>query len=156
MHNDGLMLIWCYVTYIATLRNSGALYDAIGNYDSGFYFSGLMIFISGIMLFALPLMERNRDKNRSVSESQDSKEVGDRFKVVAVALNYMTYSCIESFQMRFRKQNLIFALANECRVDLSKNLDTNTEVPAQPWDSQIPGTFPIAIIGTRGGRRDDT
>ena len=71
--------------------NSGALYDAIGNYDSGFYFSGLMIFISGIMLFALPLMERNRDKISSVSESQDSMDVDEKFKVVAEALYYNTY-----------------------------------------------------------------
>ena len=73
------------MTFITTLRNSGALYDAIGNYDSGFYFSGLTIFISGIMLFALPLMETNRDKNRIVSESQDSKDIGDIIKVTAVA-----------------------------------------------------------------------
>ena len=105
------------------------------------------MFISGIMLFALPLMERNRDKNRNVSESQDSKEVGDKFKVKAVVLNYTTYSCVESFQKRFRKQNLIFALANECRVDLSKNFETNIEVPTQPWDSrEINDNEEVAII----------
>ena len=48
-----------------------------------------MIFISGVMLFALPLMDRSRDKIRSVSDSQDSKDVGNKSKVVAVALNYM-------------------------------------------------------------------
>ena len=58
--------------------NSGALYDAIGNYDSGFYFSGAMIFISGIMLFALPWMERNRRRKRSAKRSQDgNNDVGD-------------------------------------------------------------------------------
>ena len=43
---------------------SGALYDAIGNYESGFYFAGTMIFISGVMLFVLPWMERKRDERR--------------------------------------------------------------------------------------------
>ena len=43
----------------------GALYDAIGNYDSGFYFAGLMIFISGVMLFALPAMQKKRAKKAS-------------------------------------------------------------------------------------------
>ena len=152
------------MTDIPTKRNSGALYDAIGNYDSGFYFSGLMIFISGIMLFALPLMERDRVKNRSGCENQDITDVGEKFKVAAVAVNCTPSSFVlllESFQKRYRKKNLIFAFAQECKVSPSKNLDTNAGVPAQSWDSRIPGTFPvdstsIAIIGTRGGRRDDT
>jgi ABC-type uncharacterized transport system permease subunit len=38
----------------------GGLYDAMGNYDTGFYFAGAMIFISGIMLFALPWMQRGK------------------------------------------------------------------------------------------------
>ena len=58
-------------------HNAGALYDAIGNYDSGFYFSGAMIFISGIMLFALPWMERNRRRKRSAKKCHDGNDVGD-------------------------------------------------------------------------------
>jgi hypothetical protein len=34
------------------------LYDAIGDYDAGFYFSGSVIFLSGIMLFAIPTLQR--------------------------------------------------------------------------------------------------
>ena len=52
--------------------NSGALYDAIGNYDSGFYFSGAMIFISGVMLFALPWMTRNRRRKRAAKKCHDA------------------------------------------------------------------------------------
>lgn len=45
-------------------RFSGALYDAIGNYESGFYFAGTMIFISGVMLFVLPWMEKKKKERR--------------------------------------------------------------------------------------------
>ena len=54
-----------FVSEIATANISpvsGALYDAIGNYESGFYFAGAMIFISGVMLFILPWMERRKEK----------------------------------------------------------------------------------------------
>jgi hypothetical protein len=37
---------------------SGALYDSIGDFDVGFYFSGAVIFLSGAMLFAIPSMQR--------------------------------------------------------------------------------------------------
>ena len=41
----------------------GALYDSIGDFDAGFYFSGTMIFLSGIMLFAIPSMQRQAQTN---------------------------------------------------------------------------------------------
>ena len=41
---------------------TGWLYDATGNYEIGFYFSGVMIFLSGVMLFVIPWIERKRDK----------------------------------------------------------------------------------------------
>jgi hypothetical protein len=37
---------------------AGALYDSIGDFDVGFYFSGAVIFLSGAMLFAIPSMQR--------------------------------------------------------------------------------------------------
>jgi hypothetical protein len=49
------------------LQISGSLYDAIGNYESGFYFSGTMIFISGVMLFVLPWMQRRQAAQNLVS-----------------------------------------------------------------------------------------
>jgi hypothetical protein len=49
------------------LKISGSLYDAIGNYESGFYFSGTMIFISGVMLFVLPWMQRRQAAQNLVS-----------------------------------------------------------------------------------------
>ena len=62
------------VNNIPTLCNSGGLYDAIGNYDSGFYLCGAMIYISGIMLFALPWMKRRRRK-RGIKKCQQYKNV---------------------------------------------------------------------------------
>ena len=63
---------------IPTSCNSGALYDRIGNYDSGFYLCGAMIYISGIMLFALPWMERNRRRKRAAEKCHESKDVCDK------------------------------------------------------------------------------
>jgi hypothetical protein len=36
----------------------GLLYDATQSYDYGFYLAGLTIFVSGVMLFALPAIQR--------------------------------------------------------------------------------------------------
>ena len=49
----------------------GALYDMFGNYESGFYFAGTMIFISGVMLFVLPWMERRRDEKLLARAQQE-------------------------------------------------------------------------------------
>jgi hypothetical protein len=40
------------------------LYDLLGNYDAGFYFSGTMIFLSGAMLFAIPSLQRRLDRRK--------------------------------------------------------------------------------------------
>ena len=44
---------------------TGWLYDATGSYDIGFYFAGVMIFLSGVMLFAIPWIEKKRDKDQA-------------------------------------------------------------------------------------------
>ena len=36
----------------------GAFFDATGDYDAGFYFAGAMMFVSGIMLFLLPMIKQ--------------------------------------------------------------------------------------------------
>ena len=41
----------------------GWLYDATGSYDIGFYFAGVMIFLSGVMLFAIPWIEKRKEKD---------------------------------------------------------------------------------------------
>ena len=49
---------------------AGALYDTMGNYDAGFYFAGVMIFLSGAMLFFIPMLQRrinNKPKFRNVN-----------------------------------------------------------------------------------------
>ena len=54
-HLDLILLIFIL------LLSLGWLYDATGNYDIGFYFAGVMIFLSGFMLFAIPWIEKKRD-----------------------------------------------------------------------------------------------
>ena len=47
------------MTFIAI--SIGALHDATGDYDAGFYFAGTMILVSGIMLFLLPRKQRKTE-----------------------------------------------------------------------------------------------
>ena len=49
------------------------MYDELGNYESGFYFAGAMIFISGAMLFILPKMQKNREK---IALRKENEELG--------------------------------------------------------------------------------
>ena len=55
---------------------TGALYDWIGDYDAGFYFAGSMIFVSGAMLFAIPLIQK-RIANKKPSFKIHSGGHGD-------------------------------------------------------------------------------
>ena len=41
---------------------SGFLYDHFKNYHAGYYFAGAMIFLSGVMLFALPYLQKRQQK----------------------------------------------------------------------------------------------
>jgi len=52
----------------------GALYDSIGNYESGFYFAGSMIFFSGIILFLLPWIKKRELAKASIN-SQKVKSI---------------------------------------------------------------------------------
>ena len=47
------------MTFIAI--SIGALHDATGDYDAGFYFAGATILVSGIMLFLLPRKQRKTE-----------------------------------------------------------------------------------------------
>ena len=47
------------MTFIAI--SIGALHDATGDYDAGFYFAGATILVSGIMLFVLPRKQRKTE-----------------------------------------------------------------------------------------------
>ena len=61
-----------------SLTFSGWLYDATGNYDVGFYFAGVMIFLSGVMLFAIPWLERKRDEERGETDVEDVERYIDQ------------------------------------------------------------------------------
>merc|ERR1711997_816391 len=50
----GLLLLFQGIASVMGPPIIGKLYDYTGSYDTGFYFSGAMIFISGAMLFAIP------------------------------------------------------------------------------------------------------
>ena len=52
---------------------AGALYDALGNYDAGFYFAGTMIFISGAMLFAIPVLQRKLETKKPTFDITSGK-----------------------------------------------------------------------------------
>ena len=44
----------------------------MGSYDVGFYFAGAMVFISGIMLFAIPLVSRRQEASSSSALTSSS------------------------------------------------------------------------------------
>ena len=49
------------------------MYDVLGAYSYGFYFSGAMIFLSGVMLFALPKLQRKQaEQNKDIYEEEES------------------------------------------------------------------------------------
>ena len=52
----------------------------LGNYESGFYFSGAMIFISGVMLFVLPRMQR---KQKQKNPEFPDETFDDKFPKIA-------------------------------------------------------------------------
>jgi len=52
---------------------TGALYDALGNYDAGFYFAGTMIFISGAMLFAIPALQKRLETKKPTFDITSGK-----------------------------------------------------------------------------------
>ena len=58
---------------------SGALYDALGDYDAGFYFAGTMIFISGAMLFAIPVLQRKLERKKPTFDITSGKGQDDEF-----------------------------------------------------------------------------
>lgn len=68
----GLLLLFQGIASVLGPPFCGWLYDQVGNYEGGFYFSGAVIFISGVMLFVLPKMMRKRDEKYE-------QDVEDRF-----------------------------------------------------------------------------
>jgi len=60
----GLLLLFQGVASVMGPPLIGALYDGTGSYDAGFYLAGTMIFLSGAMLFAVPLIQKKMRKNK--------------------------------------------------------------------------------------------
>jgi len=69
----GLLLMFQGIASVIGPPFTGALYDALGNYDAGFYFAGTMIFISGAMLFAIPVLQRKLETKKPTFDITSGK-----------------------------------------------------------------------------------
>ncbi|CAB4063538.1 SLC16A14 [Lepeophtheirus salmonis] len=63
-HGFGLLLLFQGIASVIGPPIIGGLKDWLGTYDVGFYLAGFIIFVSGVMLFILPWMQR-RDKKKT-------------------------------------------------------------------------------------------
>ena len=63
---------WTFISTQNEFDFAGWLYDVLGAYSYGFYFSGAMIFLSGVMLFALPkLQQKQAQQNKDIYEEEE-------------------------------------------------------------------------------------
>jgi len=69
----GLLLMFQGIASVIGPPFTGALYDALGNYDAGFYFAGTMIFISGAMLFAIPALQKRLETKKPTFDITSGK-----------------------------------------------------------------------------------
>jgi len=69
----GLLLMFQGIASVIGPPFTGALYDALGNYDAGFYFAGTMIFISGAMLFAIPVLQQRLERKKPTFDITSGK-----------------------------------------------------------------------------------
>ncbi|XP_054718074.1 monocarboxylate transporter 12-B-like [Uloborus diversus] len=67
----GLLLLFEGVACLIGPPITGWLHDYTGSYDPGFYVSGAMIAVSGLMLFYIPCVQRYFQKNKHVQEHVD-------------------------------------------------------------------------------------
>ena len=52
---------------------SGTLYDITGRYDWTFGFCGVCLFVSGIMLFAIPFIQKDKPKEVRLENGKDKQ-----------------------------------------------------------------------------------
>jgi MFS family permease len=69
----GLLLMFQGIASVIGPPFTGALYDTLGDYDAGFYFAGTMIFISGAMLFAIPVLQRKLERKKPTFDITSGK-----------------------------------------------------------------------------------
>jgi len=58
----GLLMLFQGIASVIGPPFIGFLYDHFKNYHAGYYFAGAMIFLSGVMLFALPHLQKRQQK----------------------------------------------------------------------------------------------
>merc|ERR1719400_612739 len=58
----GLLMLFQGIASVIGPPFIGFLYDHFKNYHAGYYFAGAMIFLSGVMLFALPSLIKRQQK----------------------------------------------------------------------------------------------
>lgn len=75
----GLLLMFQGIASVIGPPFTGALYDTLGDYDAGFYFAGTMIFISGAMLFAIPVLQRKLERKKPTFDITSGKGQDDEF-----------------------------------------------------------------------------
>eukprot|EP00096_Caligus_rogercresseyi_P015849 TRINITY_DN8329_c0_g1_i2.p1 TRINITY_DN8329_c0_g1~~TRINITY_DN8329_c0_g1_i2.p1 ORF type:complete len:585 (+),score=76.84 TRINITY_DN8329_c0_g1_i2:415-2169(+) len=68
-HGFGLLLLFQGIASVIGPPIVGALKDWQGTYDTGFYFAGFIIFLSGVMLFILPWMQKRSKKKTQPVQS---------------------------------------------------------------------------------------
>jgi len=69
----GLLLMFQGIASVIGPPFTGALYDLLGDYDAGFYFAGTMIFISGAMLFTIPVLQRKLERKKPTFDITSGK-----------------------------------------------------------------------------------
>lgn len=75
----GLLLLFQGISSVIGPPLIGALYDHLGNYDAGFYFAGGMIFLSGAMLFAIPVLQGKIERSKAATFNITSGKGQDEF-----------------------------------------------------------------------------
>jgi len=70
----GLLLLFQGIASVIGPPIIGWFYDAIGSYDVGFYFAGSVVFVSGIMLFAIPMVRRWSEAKLDAAKNQEDAE----------------------------------------------------------------------------------
>ncbi|KAK5646514.1 hypothetical protein RI129_004978 [Pyrocoelia pectoralis] len=67
----GLLLLFQGIASLIGPPIAGELYDSLASYNPGFYVSGITIAISGIMLFAIPPLQRWQARKNNVVEPRN-------------------------------------------------------------------------------------
>lgn len=80
----GLLLLFQGIASVIGPPIIGWLYAGSGNYAHGFYFAGAMIFLSGIMLFAIPWLEKRKGDEEDLENEGNYNGAAAEGRIVEV------------------------------------------------------------------------